>query len=234
MFLYIQLIEIFIKYREAAERCKSLMYQKDYLVKQLNTFYQTEQAAFIMIKEMGISVDDWSPRPAIRNSPRSLTKFKVVVYVVLATIRLPLLCKRRQLRRSAVLSKRKKVIQYVVGRTQKKQSLQHKEIPMKTSTDLPDYKPPVATLHIKKPPSAAESHSHTTLQSTENSSEFLSLPTCDLDSAVSFTPIKLTSQVTKQQPNVSTTKGSKSFPDDPQVTAYLQGLEKLQARLKKM
>ena len=208
------------------------MYQKDYLVKQLNTFYQTEQAAFIMIKEMGISVDDWSPRPTIWNSPRSITKFKVVVYVVLATIRLPLLCKRRQLRRSAVLSKRKKVIQYVVGRTQKKQS-QHKEIPLKISTDLPDYKPPVATSHIKKPPSAAESHSQTTLQSTENSSEFLSLPTRDLDSVVSFTPIKLTSQVTKQ-PNVSTTKASKNFPDDPQVTAYLQGLEKLQARLKKM
>ena len=125
VFLYTQLIEIFIEYREAAEQCKSLMYQKDYLVKQLNTFYQTEQAAFLMIKEMGISVDDWSPRQTIRNSPRSITKFKVVVYVVLATIRLPLLCKRRQLRRSTVLSKQKKVIQYVVGRTQKKQS-QHK------------------------------------------------------------------------------------------------------------
>ena len=208
------------------------MYQKDYLVKQLNTFYQTEQAAFIMIKEMGISVDDWSPRPTIQNSSRSLTKFKVVVYVVLATIRLPLLCKRRQLRRSAVLSKRKKVIQYVVGRTQKKQSPQHKETPVKISTDLPDYKPPVAT-SIKKPSYAPESHSQTTLQSTENSSEFLSLPTRDLESAVSFTPIKFTSQVIKH-PNVSTTKNSKSFPDDPQVNAYLQGLEKLQARLKKM
>ena len=230
--LYLQLIEIFIKYREAAERCKSLMYQKDYLVKQLNTFYQTEQAAFIMIKEMGISVDSWSPRPTIQTSSRSRTKFKVVVYVVLATIRLPLLCKRRQMRRSAVLSKRKKVIQYVVGRTQKKQALQHREIPMKTSTDFPDYKPPVAT-HLKKPSCAPESHSQTTLQSTDNSSEFLSLPTHDFESAVSFTPIKLTSQLTKH-PNVSTTKSSRSFPDDPQVTTYLQGLEKLQARLKKM
>ena len=196
----------------------------------MNTFYQTEQAAFIMIKEMGISVDDWSPRLTIQSSSRSRTKFKVVVYVVLATIRLPLLCKRRQLRRSAVLSKRKKVIQYVVGRTQKKQIPQHKEMP---STQLPDYKPPIAISHIKKPSFTAESHSQVTLQSTDNSSEFLSLPTQDLESAVSFMPIKLTSQVTKH-PNTSTTKSSKSFPDDPQVTAYLQGLEKLQARLKNM
>lgn len=208
------------------------MYQKDYLVKQLNTFYQTEQAAFIMIKEMGISVEDWSLRPTLQHSSRSITKFKVIAYVVLATIRFPLLCKRRQLRRAAVLSKRKKVIQYVVGRTQKKQVLQHKEIPVKTSTCFPDYKPPVATTsHLKKP--SFESHSQATLQSTENSSEFLSLPTHNFESTVSFTPIKLTSQVT-EHPNVSTTKSSKSFPEDPQVTAYLQGLEKLQARLKKM
>ena len=180
-----------------------------------------------MIKEMGISVDDWSPRPTIRSSSRSRTRFKVVVYVVLATIRLPLLCKRRQLRRSAVLSKRKKVIQYVVGRTQKKQVPQHKEM------QLPDYKPPIATSHVKKPSFAAESHSQVTLQSTDNSSEFLSLPTQDLGSAVSFIPIKLTSQATKH-PNISTAKSSTSFPDDPQVTAYLQGLEKLQARLKNM
>lgn len=227
------MIEIFIKYREAAERCKCLIYQKDYLVKQLNTFYQTEQAAFIMIKEMGISVDDLSPRPTLQCSSKSLTKFRVVAYVVLATIRFPLLCKRRQLRRSAVLSKRKKVIQYVVGRTQRKQGLQQKEILTNSSGNFPDYKPPVATSHVKKPPHAFESHSQATLQSTENSSEFLSLPTRDFESTVSFTPIKLTSQITKQQ-NISTTRSSKSFPDDPQVTAYLQGLEKLQARLKKM
>ena len=230
--LFLQLIEIFIKYREAAERCKSLMYQKDYLVKQLNTFYQTEQAAFIMIKEMGISVDDWLPRPTLQCSSGSTQKFKVIAYVVLATIRFPLLCKRRQLRRAAVLSKRKKVIQYVVGRTQKKQALQHKEVPLKISTQFPDHKPPVAALHVKRP--SFESHSQATLQSTEQSSEFLSLPTHDFGSTVSFTPIKLTSQVTKPPNVVSTTINSKDFPDDPQVTAYLQGLEKLQARLKKM
>ena len=231
-FLFLQLIEIFLKYREAAERCKSLIYQKDYLVKQLNTFYQTEQAAFIMIKEMGISVDDWLPRPTLQHSSGSIRKFKIVAYVVLATIRFPLLCKRRQMRRAAVLSKRKKVIQYVVGRTQKKQVLQHKEVLAKTSTHFPDHKPPIAAAsHVKRPP--FESDSQATLPSTEYSSELLSLPTHDFGSTVSFTPIKLTPQVTTP-PNVSTTTSSKNFPDDPQVTAYLQGLEKLQARLKKM
>ena len=180
---------------------------------------------------MGVSVDDWSPQPMLRHSSQSITKFKVVAYVVLATVRFPLLCKRRHLRRAAVLSKRKKVIQYVVGRTQKKQTLQHKEIPVKTSTHFPVHKPPVASSHPKKP--SFESHSQTTFQSTENSSEFLSLPTCDIESTVSYMPIKLTSQVTKQ-PNIGMNKSGKSFPDDPQVTAYLQGLEKLQARLKKM
>lgn len=230
--IYIQLIEIFLKYREAAERCKCLMYQKDYLVKQLNTFYQTEQAAFIMIKEMGISVD-WSSRPTIQHSSRSITKFKAVAFVVLATIRLPLLCKRRQLRRSAILSKRKKVIQYVVGRTQKKPVSQHKEILTKSSTYLPDYKPPVASAHMKRPSHVLESHSQATFPSTENLSEMESLQTHDFESTVTFTPIKLTSQVTKH-PSASITKSSKTFPDDPQVTAYLQGLEKLQARLKQM
>lgn len=202
-------------------------------MKQLNTFYQTEQAAFIMIKEMGIPVD-WSPLPTIRHSSRSLTKFKAVAFVVLATIRLPLLCKRRQLRRSAVLSKRKQVIQYVVSRAQKKQVPQQKETLMKGSVHFPDYKPPVATTsHMKKPSHAPESHSQTTL-STESSSEILSLPTRDFESTVSFTPIKLKSQVTKHPSTTSATKSSRTFPDDPQVTAYLEGLEKLQARLKKM
>jgi len=205
------------------------MYQKDYLIKQLNTFYQTEQAALIMIKEMGVSVD-WSPRPTIQYSSRGLTKFKAVAFVVFATIRLPLLCKRRQLRRSALLSKRNKVIQYVVARTQQKQVAQQKKVSMKTPTHLPDYKPPVAISHMKRPSQVFESDSQATLPSTES---FPSLLSHDIETTVSFTPIKLTSQVTKQ-PSVSAAKSSKTFPDDPQVTAYLQGLEKLQARLKKM
>jgi len=208
------------------------MYQKDYLVKQMNTFYQTEQAALIMIKEMGISVD-WSPRPTIHHSTsRHSTRFRVVTFVVLATIRLPLLCKRRQQRRAAVLSKRKKVIQYVVGRTQHQRQL-HKELSKPpVQQKLPDYKPPIAA---RRPLHVLESPSQSTFQSTEYTSEPQTLPAHDFESAlrsdvVSFTPIKMNSQVSKQQK----TTAAKSFPDDPQVTAYLQGLKRLEAHLRKM
>ena len=233
-----QLIEIFLKYREASERCKCLMYQKDYLVKQMNTFYQTEQAALIMIKEMGISVD-WSPRPTIHHSSnRHSTRFRVVTFVILAAIRLPLLCKRRQQRRAAVLSKRKKVIQYVVGRTQHQRQLpRHKESSTKLSVQqkLPDYKPPIA---VRRPLHVLESPSQSTFQSTEYTSEPQILPAHDLESAlrsdvVTFTPIKMNTQVPKQQ-KTTAAKTSKTFPEDPQVTEYLQGLERLQAHLRKM
>jgi len=202
----------------------------------MNTFYQTEQAALIMIKEMGISVD-WSPRPTIHHSSsRRSMRFRVVTFVVLATIRLPLLCKRRQQRRAAVMSKRK-VIQYVVGRTQQQKHLsRHKESASKIPLQkLPDYKPPIAA---RRPLHVLESLSQSTVLSTENTSEPQTLPAHDFESAlrsdvVSFTPIKMNTQVPRQQ-KTTTSKTGKSFPEDPQVTAYLQGLERLQARLKKM
>ena len=53
----VQLMRLYAKYRQAEVHCKALAFQKDYLKGQVDAFFQIQQAALIMMAQMGAPVE---------------------------------------------------------------------------------------------------------------------------------------------------------------------------------
>lgn len=88
----LQLMKLYAKYREAEVHRKALVFQKNYLKCQVDAFFQTQQTALIMMADMGANLTR-TPKP--KSSRRSLIKFKIVVHVVMATLRFQYVVRRK-------------------------------------------------------------------------------------------------------------------------------------------
>ena len=65
MYLHLQLMRLYAKYREAEVHRKALVFQKNYFKSQVDAFFQTQQAALVIMADMGA--------PAV-NTPKAKSK----------------------------------------------------------------------------------------------------------------------------------------------------------------
>ena len=81
-----QLARLYAQYRQAEVHRKALVFQKHYLQCQVDAFYQTQQAALMMMADMGAPVDS-GPKMPFSKFPRPYARFRAVGCVVVATLR---------------------------------------------------------------------------------------------------------------------------------------------------
>ena len=200
-----QLMRLYAKYREAEVHRKALVFQKQYLKCQVDAFFQTQQAALLMMADMGAP-----SASTLRSKSRkhTLLKFKTTVHAVMAAHRFQYVVRRKE-----------QYIQSYSNRIEREKTdlhLHHHStngisISVRPTNDK-------AGAVLKHPPndSAATCTSsipHTaSVQTSSNSRPKLS----------SMQPICSTHSQGTLQPTTTTV---------PQLSAYIPSLARLQARL---
>jgi predicted nuclease with TOPRIM domain len=90
--LQAKLMRLYARYREAEVHRKALVFQKNYLKCQVDAFFQTQQAALIMMAEMGAPPATTNTR---KYKSRGLRRMKTAVHVVMAAFRFQYVVRRR-------------------------------------------------------------------------------------------------------------------------------------------
>ena len=85
-------MRLYARYREAEVHRKALVFQKNYLKCQVDAFFQTQQAALVMMAEMGAPPATTNTR---KYKSRGLRRMKTVVHVVMAAFRFQYVVRRR-------------------------------------------------------------------------------------------------------------------------------------------
>ena len=85
-------MRLYAKYRRAEVHRKALVFQKNYLKCQVDAFFQTQQTALVMMADMGAPV---ARAPKARPHLCPLLKFKTAVHVVIAAMRFQYVVRRK-------------------------------------------------------------------------------------------------------------------------------------------
>ena len=85
--------QLYMQYRQAELRRRSLLFQKKYLQCQLDAFYQTQQASLMMLADMGAPVDTQMTKINVLSTPRNC--FKIAAIVVISIVRIRLLQRKK-------------------------------------------------------------------------------------------------------------------------------------------
>ncbi len=246
------------------------MFQKRYLVCQVDAFYQTQQAALQLMADMGAPIEVTSFRTRRPNAVRPYLRFRVVAKLVLATLRFQYVRRRKM---EYLKTKMNKIsaspsIATMYGFSPP----QHTTIPIKEQTSssqkyssplLPistqpctrigstrpitltghtilvppsGHVKPVSTGNQQSAPTLKKSSKSRSRQHLEHASGKHRRVSSHSKSAASSQATKATipSGATislKRVTPLSIPGSGGSGPSDPQLMAYIKGLEKLQARL---
>lgn len=272
------------QYRQAEVHRKALVFQKCYLQCQVDAFYQTQQAALMMMADMGAPVD-FGSKPLHSKYPRPYARFRAVGCVVIATLRFQFV-RRKKLHylRSKVgklatstprlmgvgaedgprLSMPSLDSQPCIGlsagirtvlsapprrSTEFHSSLRQPHVPTTSSaTLLRDSSPASSATYIPIPPAVAAAAVGQTLTSTRathgapRQSKAPSMKQKHKKQKTTSASKPVLSPATSTAlgtpgPGPKVAAGSltqgREVGDDPQLVAYIQGLERLQARLSK-
>ena len=197
------------------------MFQKRYLQCQLDAFYQTQQAALVMMKDMGAPVD-----PRARNthsaSAQPYARFRVVGHVVIATLRFQYFRKRTM-----------KCLKAKIGRSSMSGTAAHKMTGngyhwYSSSRHLHGH--PTMSLPGSIDPRATYIQPHLSSQHITSSSSLVLQSSSTLQSG----PLTHSSSKTVTTPVAAApSSASMEVGKDPQLAAYISGLQRLQSRLSK-
>ena len=200
-----QLMRLYAKYREAEVHRKALVFQKQYLKCQVDAFFQTQQAALLMMADMGAPSAS-TLKSKSRN--RTLLKFKTAVHAVMAAHRFQFVVRRKE-----------QYIQSYSNRIEREKTNlhlhHHSTNGVSISVRPTNDKARAVSSVLKHPPndSGATCIPHTaSVQTSSNSQPKLS----------SMQPICSTHSQGTLQPTTTTV---------PQLSAYIPSLARLQARL---
>ena len=91
----LQIVRLYAQYRQAESHRKALVFQKRYLVCQVDAFYQTQQAALQLMADMGAPIEVTSCRSPHPVVVRPYIRFRVVAKLVLATLRFQYVRRRK-------------------------------------------------------------------------------------------------------------------------------------------
>ena len=261
------------------------MFQKHYLQCQVDAFYQTQQAALMMMADMGAPVDS-RPKTPFSKFPRPYARFRAVGCVVVATLRFQYVRRKKlhylKSKAAKLQQSSAKVadIPPVEGSRSRGDDLkrlqshsQHSAIGMshgiQTVLSGPPPQPrvrssfpypqhaitsgsrlsasnthPVAPSSTTSFPSVSQTSSKPRSASTTSSQQHSKAPTkgqiSNSSSSKQHGSKGTRSLVSKAPPfqlpshsSSSTVTGFRGRGDDPQLVAYIEGLERLQARLSK-
>ena len=95
--LPLQCIQLQASLRRAEGRCKSLVFQKHYLLGEQEAFYHTQQASLMLLRDMGAPVDT-DASLTVTHHCTGYQRFKMAAIAVVAAIRIQRLVERRQQR----------------------------------------------------------------------------------------------------------------------------------------
>ncbi len=90
-----QMARLYAQYRQAEVHRKALVFQKRYLTAQIDAFYQTQQAALMLMADMGAPVEPSVSRLPRSKYPRAYARFRAAVSAVIATLRFQYMRKRK-------------------------------------------------------------------------------------------------------------------------------------------
>ena len=86
-------MRLYARYREAEVHRKALVFQKQYLKCQVDAFFQTQQAALVMMADMGAT---FAKEPKSKSPSYHLFKFKTAVHTVVAVFRFQYVVRRKE------------------------------------------------------------------------------------------------------------------------------------------
>ena len=278
-FHHMQIARLYAQYRQAEVHRKALVFQKRYLQCQVDAFYQTQQAALMMMADMGAPVD-FGSKPPHSKYPRPYARFRAIGCVVVATLRFQFVRKRKlhylRSKVSRLTSSALKLlpstdedgprlytqsvdsqpyvglsagIQTVLGAPPRKatelhSALRYSHTPVTSSTSLLRAASSASSAtYIPIPPAVAAAAVGQTLsgsRATHGAPQQSKAPSMKQKQKKH----KTTSAKPALSPAASRPPGgpkvvtksltqSREVVDDPQLVAYIKGLERLQARLSK-
>ena len=85
-------MKLYTRYREAEVHRKALVFQKNYLKCQVDAFFQTQQAALVIMADMGAPSAN---TPKTKSRKFNVLKFKTVVHTVMAALRFQYVVRRK-------------------------------------------------------------------------------------------------------------------------------------------
>lgn len=241
---------------------KALVFQKHYLQCQLDAFYQTQQAALVMMADMGAPVD-FTPKVPYSRYPRPYARFRAIGCVVIATLRIQFLRRRKlhhlrskisRISTSPKLTSASPIaditqshtspqppginpsrgIQSVLSSAPQRSPVAHPSPYPSASTSLLGGVPPsLSGSHTAAPPPTRKTgnFTHASKSSPSPSQKFPN----SKHPAGSGKKTHRSSPRGKEGPLAHSAHGASvtSSREDPQLSAYVRGLERLQARLSK-
>lgn len=254
----LQLAHLYAQYRQAEVHRKALVFQKHYLQCQVDAFYQTQQAALIMMADMGAPVDS-GPKLPYSKFPRPYARFRAIGCVVVATLRFQYVRRKKlQYLKSRVSKLRRQTSGRAEdihnkdlssrGNVTRSQS-QHSTLGLShgIQTALSDLPPssqacpsfPIfptdshllsRTSQVSSEPRLVSSQHYSKTLTNRQGSNSMSLKSQGAQSVPSKAPLLLPPSSHFSSSTITSPKGRG---DDPHLAAYIQGLERLQARLGK-
>ena len=85
-------MRLYAKYREAEVHRKALVFQKNYFKSQVDAFFQTQQAALVIMADMGAPAVN---TPKAKSKGNYLSRFRRAVHVVMAALRFQYVVRRK-------------------------------------------------------------------------------------------------------------------------------------------
>lgn len=89
----VKIADLYMRYRQAETHRKALVFQKRYLLCQVDAFFQTQQAALQMMADMGVL--EATKKPHHSNHSLPCARFRAVGHLVLATLRFQYVRRRK-------------------------------------------------------------------------------------------------------------------------------------------
>ena len=197
------------------------MFQKRYLQCQMDAFYQTQQAALVMMADMGAPVNSGVKRAPQGRFPPPMVRFRVAGCVVIASLRF----QRMGRRHSKQLKPKGTPLCTPAALLARDGSLTLERGSTSKLNRSSSYCSPDSISHVSPMiPALIPSEHHLQLQHATSSQ-----PSSNSHSTVR----------SKRKPRSHSTVATfntvpAEISEDPQLTAYTSGLQRLQARLSKM
>lgn len=201
-----QLMRLYAKYREAEVHRKALVFQKNYLKCQVDAFFQTQQAALIMMAEMGAP-----PANTLKSKSRGLQRMKVVVHVVIAASRFQYVVRRRN---QYIQSYSNRVEREKTAALTRGPTTSDLRPPTGVDAILSSYKPPLHQTTTRTTPYLPPSPPTTTASGQKYSKSTKSAPSS-----------------TKRVPRNHTSNQAATPAEQPHPSTLLPSLARLQAKL---